>query len=810
MSSFAYGLGFSKAQRRRLLGSVLAPPPVGPTLTPNVMTASSFWNPTSKKNGQDTGLNGAAAMTASSVQAGSGYPEMCVVGTTYTPLQCISSDADSDAKYIMFWVTGDTALCGARTLEINFEGTTRTFDMAADVQYDAAKNRFGVPVAFRPRAGFSGLARFRAKGLVQNGFERVIQGDLWFNYPGTANYFDRDANAIYVAGANYNGSGTAGTRTASAGTSADPNDTVQRAIQFAHDAAGGREGCYIYIRGDVADPSAPFTRPTTTLPCEVRPWPGIAANQARYGGQGRHAGKINLTNNKVVFQGLTIASDGILGFETNVNHEIGFRSCFFEGTVDGGDDIYGWPKGLLVGSGGVNSQEWLRITPGSDGFLEDCTGTLYAPTGIRRWINCAMAVGWDTFYGAQNSGGRNTGFNYWNVKAFTPPGRQAKARFHQPEQLTVATVSYDSVNGWTKITWQEDGVTANVQGNSFETHVVFLTGGRAGVEYFGGQGTTTAWPSGPLTNCAAIRGSAAVGSFPDIDTLYIKGVDLTGQVAAGDLFRAFNIPHKDSMQTNSTSDTQGFIEHGYFQNYTIVSDDPQPALIQQNSPFNTTGITLSVTGSTATFSSAITAKAGHFIQVRSGGNIYKYAMITADVTASTTAPLDRADLNGTVSATWALGRPVKDFVFENYIVDKTDPAPYLMQFQSPVINMVFLNATLIRPSSTNQFVHLSDQASGFGARGLVFRDCILGTAKAVSGTPPTSGISFDSNHYWVTPTVTDAGASLGAPTFNSMGDHLSGYLPTSANVAAISRVLVPRDAYGNVRAIGNKRGAVVA
>ena len=133
-----------------------------------------------------------------------------------------------------------------------------------------------------------------------------------------------------------------------------------------------------------------------------------------------------------------------------------------------------------------------------------------------------------------------------------------------------------------------------------------------------------------------------------------------------------------------------------------------------------------------------------------------------------------------------------------------------MQFQSPTINVVYLNCTIMRPSANNGLVHLADTSAGFGARGLTFRDCILGTAKAITNPPPTSGITWDKNHYWVAPTVTDAGSSLGVPTFNSTGSPFSGYLPTSANVATIDRVLVPYDSFGNARAIGHKRGAVVA
>jgi len=803
--ALGFNLGLDLSARR------VAGAPVLPTLNPNVMVASNFWTPTSKKNGQDTGLNGAGAMTASAIEAGAGYPEMCVVGTTYTPLQCITSNPDSISKYIMFWVTGDTALCGARSLVVNFEGTSQTFNIPADAQWDAVNKRYGVPIAFQPRAGYSGLARFRAKGVLQNGFERVIQGDLWFNYVGTTNYYDRDANAIYVSGVDLNGSGAAGSNTTTVGTAGSPNDSVQRAMQYAHDTAGTREGCYIYIKGNVIDPVSPYTRPTTTLGCEIRPWPGYAANQVRYSGPGRSAGKINLTNNKVVFESLTVDTDTILGFEMNASHELGWRNCVMMGTVDGGDDIYGWPKGLYNGTGGVTSQEWARQSSGADTFMENCTGTIFAPTGFRRIINCELGAGWDTFYGVQNSAGRATGWNYWWAKFSTPVGRQAKARFHAPEQLTVNTVDYDAANQWTKITWQEADLVALPVTNTFETHTVFLTGARAGVEYFGGQGITAAFPgAGATINTCAIMGSSVSAGFPDANTLYIKGVDLSAIIVSGNLFRTFNIPHKDAMQTNSTSDTQGFIEHGYFQNYALVADDPQPALFQQNSPMTTTGITISVTGATVTFSAAVTLKKSHFIQVRSGANLYKYAMVTADVTAGTTATVDRNDLNGTSAATWACGRPVKDFVFENYLCDKTSPGAYLMQFQSPCINVAFLNSTIIRPSSSNQLVHLADQTSGFGTRGLVFRDCILGTAKSLSASPPTSGITWDGNHYWVAPTISDAGATIGDPVFNSTGSPTSGYLPTSASVPAISRVLVPYDAFGRARASGHKRGAVVA
>lgn len=582
-------------------------------VSPNVMTASSFWQSTAptKFTGADTGLNGGAAPTEPATLFGSGNPHKIVAATTATHRDVYTSDAD----YAMFWGSGDWVLMGGFTLEMTYEGATATFTHN-DVQWDPALGIYGIPISFRPYPGRSGIARWYAVFKPVNGLARMLTGEIWHNRPGTTAYFDRAANATYVSGVSLNGSGAAGLDT-NAGTSGAPYLTISKAL-VAMTSASGKEGGYIYAKGDIyQDANDTGTRNSNTLPIEVRPWPGYALNQVQIGKSSRVAnstesGAINWYCNFVVFNGVQINPDNITTMFCGAaaTSKIGMINCVFTGTIDGGSS-YGYPKGLIAGvyntgkTATANSQNFMQFSSGQLSWMKNCTGTIFCPNGFRTIVNCEVMFAWDTLCHNQTSAGM-TNCSYWNYRADGGPNR-AVSRFHYEEELTVAGVTWDAVNGWTKITFSG---TPTLIGNNFETYVQILTGTLGGTAPYGTQTVTAAWPTGTgvVTGTCAIRGPLGLGKFPDANTVYVKDVDLAALgLAAGDLIRVYNHNHKDAMQIIAATggNKLALVENYYFQSYLVVADDVQPFLNQTGAyaQTNVSG-TLSSVGTAVTLSQA--------------------------------------------------------------------------------------------------------------------------------------------------------------------------------------------------------------
>lgn len=630
--------------------------------TPNVITCSSFWNPTARNNGADTGLNGAPPLTASAILRGSGYPEKCVLQHSARYIPCFESDADTISDYIMIWLTGDPTKIGNRQIEVNFEGTTATFNTVDHVQWDPVKKRYGIPLALRPFPGRNGVARCRIKSLQDNGYERVMSFDVWFNYPGATNYYDRHANAIYVSGDDLNGSGAAGTNDATVGTSGNPNFRLNRAFQF---AGTTREGCFIYVKGSVKDDTNGAGNPTgNILPCEIRPWPGMARNQCRWGQSSRLANNTTTPNIwKLLFRGIQIDSNSIVRIQGAAGTRGGFIDCEMLGVIDGGVDIYGQDKGLFSGLGGVNSQNFVTATNGEIWTMEDCVGALYCCVGFRVISNCPIQYGWDAIFLTQAPAGEGHDRGFWfsGYNVYGP--KLAHARFHSLDDLVVTGVTYDSVNRWTRIAVDPTG--QNIQNNIFETAVKFLTGSLAGTgnnppnesgwNFYQVFGASAAYASG-LDNTCAIAGATPPSGFPNANTVYIKGNNLSGSIAIGDRLRVYNFPHKDAFQTSMQRDNQPCSENGYLQNYKNVALDPQGMLLQSNIRVSTlSGATVSVSANSATFSASQTWLAGQSLEIKTAQGVPtgEYALFTTSGTG-TVAPLDRASLNGKVGARFGI------------------------------------------------------------------------------------------------------------------------------------------------------------
>lgn len=594
-------------------------------------------------------------MTASPTVRGSGYAEKCVLQHSSRYIPCFESDVETIDDYIMIWMSGDPTKIGTREIEVNFEGTTATFNCATDAQWDPVKKRYGIPIALRPSNGKSGIGRCRIKGLPQNGYERVMSFDVWFNYPGTTNYYDRHANAIYVSGADFAGSGAIGTNDATVGTSGDPNYRLNRAFQF---AGTTREGCYVYIKGHVRDDTNGVSTPTTNvLPCEIRPWPGYTREQTKFGCTSRAVIEYSPNIWKLQFYNIQVDTDNIINIRGAANGATrgGFRNCTMLGNANGGLDVNGIPIGLFFGVS-TNSQSWVRSGSGEEWSLEDCSGEMFCAAGFRIVSNVDLTYGWDAFWVEQNAYSTR-GYSYWGYRVSGPSF--AYQRFHLFDDLEVVSSTYDAVNQWTRIAVVSTGQL--IQNNSNETAIVHTSGPLTGTEYWAGLGVNSFnyLAAGLPDKAAAITGASTTATgmtnFPSTNTVYLKGVNRTADFPSGALIRVYNYPHKDAFQTSAQSDTNPWVENGYLQNYKNVALDPQGMLLQSaiRAATSQSG-TVGVLAGTATFSASKTYVAGQTLEIRSGPNIGKYAVITASGTG-TTAPLDRADLNGTSAASYSFG-----------------------------------------------------------------------------------------------------------------------------------------------------------
>ena len=798
MNGLFLGLGLSATVRA---AAAAAP------FSPNVLTASSFWAPTSKTTGADTGLNGAAAPTESATVYGTGYTGKIIGAHTHVYYEC----AEDDNYYVMFWGSGDWARMGGFTLEITYEGATGTYTNA-DVQYDPVQGIYGIPVSFRPRAGYSGIARFYAKFIPTNGYERLMSGEIWHNRAGTTNYFDRAANAIYVSGADYNGSGAIGTNTTTVGTSGNPNPTLQRGLSYAT-TASGRDGCFIYLKGQANEDANGPSRPSgTVLPCQIRPWPGYTRDQTLVTKSSRtvggdSGGGINWTYNQIEFYNVQINPDNIVRMYCAAANtgRLGMRDCVFAGTLTGGSS-FGTSIGLVNSVGSANSQNWAEYSSGQINWMKGCTGTIFSPNGFRKVVNCNINYGWDTVKTDQitAANGGNKDASYWNYKAYGAD--RAWARFHYTEEMTVTWVSYDA-NGYAQLT--VNNATETPITNLFETHVYVCTGTLAGNLYGTRVGASydtasNQYPAyGSTGDCAIIAATTTAG-FPTANCVYVKGVNLGALgLAIGDKIRVYNHPHKDALQIIAATGgyTSPFIENYYFQSYFNIADDVQPFL-NQTGTYAGAGGTVSVSGTALTFSVSQTIQIGMTISLTASK---EYARIVSG--SGTSWTIDRS-LTTVSGASFVFSPPWKDFALENCIVHMTSGGEYLGQWQQSSWNVNIYNCTFpgLASGSGNSII-FRNQSNGFGMTDWTMRQCILGAMTADSGFP-TSGITFDYNHFQ-SGTARGSNGATGDPAYNSTGTHTSGYLPTAAT-ATVPTVYLKYDGKGQTRTVGAKVGARVS
>lgn len=799
MSSFGNGYGYSKLQRRTFLAGLSGGGGSGETFAPIAVSPSAAYNGTS-------GSGFTSTPAPSPTLRGSGHPFPAIIATTHIPREC----AESDAYYFLLRGGGDPVLMGSCTIDFYYESDTPVTFTDANIQWDPNDGIFGVPVSPRPKSGLSGLHRWYAIVKPTNGYEYMITGEVWHNRPITTGYVDRDARAAYVCGADFNGSGAPGTTTTVAkGSIGTPNPNLAAAINFMF---GANDGGYIYVKGLTDEGVNHGTARTGPFPCEVRPWPGFNKNQTMISKSTRIAGQaggiVNFQHDYVVMNGVQVNPDQFTKMQAR-SSSLGFRACAFLGTVDGGLDAFGQPKGHIASVATANSQDFFTSDGGQFNWVKNCTFTGYCFTGCKVIVNTGVTLAWDSA-----SFGRNlVGIYWWNFRVNQPGS--GVARFHYEEDLTVATVG-PLASGWTPITFSGSPTLIN---NLFETRVRVLTGTLAGNVY-GAQGAGAGLYSAPLANqvaCVASNTGTNYSSYPAPNTVYVALTDLaTLGLAAGDKVRIYNVPHPDSWQFAQMSvntDVPG--QNMYCQKYLTYAASQQGMLVQPG--LTTMTGTVTITGDQAVFSASITIpREGLFLSLNASSGFtagtglnkrYKYARILTSGTG-TTFTLENTSLDGVVGHSYRISHTVVGVLFENCIFNKYGTDDELIQWQHGAAGWHIHYSTFLGQDSSNtrNWMFRTDSA-GFGLAGITLRKNVISfMGNDALGGFPAAGITLDRNHY-IAGTLQGSNTSTGNPSFDATGSFTSGYKPT-ANVQTDPAPAIKYDVWGNLRAVGSRVGAV--
>lgn len=802
--SFGYDIGIRLGLSSAINAVIAAPP-----MVPHTVTAGSGWTGmTSHPTVTGAGTGFTTPPTQSDTINGTGYTERVIANSTHVYYDYV----ENDSYYIMFRGGGDHDRTGTITWTFYLENDTPVTFTNADYKWDPVRKIFGLPIAPKRKAGTSGVARWYMKATPANGKERILTGEVWFNFFGDATgYYNRDANAIYVSGDYISGtSHVAGTNDATVGTSGSPNYRIQRALQF---ASGSKEGCNVYIRGWVKDDTNGASRPTTTLPCRIMPWLGYTKADTLWGKTSRLTpgassnGGINVTINKYEVNGIRIDTDSIVQFQGNSSTRLVHRGVTYMSDLGLTPGILGYPQGFLQvvnTASGVSNQQWVTSQNGEYNEMIDCDGDIICTGGFHKFVNCDINYTWDVMY----HGNAATGIR--NLAVFSSKfygSDYAYARFHESTELTVGSVSYDG-NNWTQITFSE--ATTSLRQSLFETRVRILTGALAGTEKgrrtsdYGSSGGT--YPSsGSAGDCALL--TAATRGFPTANVLYVKGDNLGAMgLAIGDKLRVYNFAHKDAMQLVGRQSGDPYFENILYHNATIIGFDLQTALTQ-NGPWTVAGTVGVASGTNLTFTTSQTMKEGDCIHFTA---THEFGFIVSG--SGTSYVIDRSVTNGSGLA-WTWSGSTKDVLIENSVFHCiTNDEDFIANWQTGTINVNIFYSTYIGEGVTNLggFFGMRHQSGGYGTRYFKLKDSVVqGFLGDAGGFPAFNGyLEFDNNHAF-RGTTRGTNCTVGDTLTSSRGSKTSTYQPTASGMSTVTSPAVPYDRNGNTRSTGSRVGAAV-
>lgn len=487
----------------------------------------------------------------------------------------------------------------------------------------------------------------------------------------------------------------------------------------------------------------------------------------------------------------------------------------------------------------------FRNNEGQRVCLLECEVVNYIATGAWLYHGCDITVSADSVF--LSTATASSGASIWNTTASQPS--EFKQRRHLETILTVAGAQLDGSN--TQVSWANSPTLSN-SSELTNQNVDFLTGDLAGGQDIhvvsqsdSGDYTViegdkvasidagdTAWvyiifhadtfqtvrPSGRTfhdtgsglsvsvngaTEQFVLNGASAWLLKPEVgDAIVVDGftgndavnngwftvtaVTDTTITVAEDLTTA----GQASNVTITGHSTEPPIENVFVQRYKAVGITAQPLFLQRNGVDVPSYVTVSVNGTTATFTRAHGLVVGDLVRV---GTLK--ARIVASVNSATQVTFSEAINPGVVGVPWEICKSVKDFGFQLCIFDKTQSSPTLTQVQNGASHVVMRRCTHLGTG----WIFRTDNA-GFGVHGVAITDSIF-EAMSADASPgfPTDGVRID-NNLFETGSTRGSNAILGDGAGTTVDD--TTYRPTANSDAngelEDARNYLGYDYYGDV------------
>lgn len=609
-----------------------------------------------------------------------------------------------------------------------------------------------------------------------NGFVRRISTPQWLNTnAGGAGYVTRPV--FYVDCGNVTG------HASNSNTGTSPTFVSGTTAPWAtfHKIPSAGSGAIVYeVSGGTCLEDDNSAGPTALARMiDVRPY--IAGGITGYGIGRTARGGWQIKSAKTRFSGATLDTDKISTIQCGGNSVaapiVTFSNSAFTNPLGATGPAFGYsnaegdPGALFVTGQGciysVTESTMTTVVPGGANLIRNWTGT----------------VGYDAMVTGTDAGGANLN-NGFVVANYTPSNpvdyKQRESTLVNP---VVASAAINTpIAGQSTITYSGTPGLQTVA----EGFVQFQTGALATQKF-----ATISQTSGGSTTVVSDAGGALAGA------------------SAGDTVWIYNDAHDDAFQiSQDTTANHPNLYNAVFQNYKAVGH--YQLTLAQRGQIAGSG-TVTIAGTTATFSAAQTFAADDFVVLSNGTQKYQYARVLNATTASTTAALATVPSGGDVStpATFVQTKTFKDVLFEDCIISGLTG-----QIQHGEVHWVLVQSDFLYNPATSSVGHYqfrndtvfggTNGLGGLALEAFTAFDSIFQDISATGATFPATGTNFDNIC-----AIANVGPS-GSPPANCPSLAFDGnFRPTSGLSQTISGTpLFPWDYSGTPIAAGAKIGAM--